>query len=58
MTLEYLQEKKEKYQKKAEYFSIISFDNLANDFQGVVDLIGEMEEYLLDQELELKGEDW
>ena len=43
MTLEYLAEQKEKYQKKSEYFLSISFDNLANDFQRVVDLITEME---------------
>ena len=49
MTLEYLAEQKEKYQKKAQYFSSINFDNLANDFQGVVDLIDKMEEYLKEE---------
>jgi hypothetical protein len=49
MTLEYLAEQKEKYQKKAEYFSSISFDNLAKDFQGVVDLIDKMEEYMKEE---------
>ena len=46
MTLEYLAEQKVKYQEKADYFKKIGFDNLATDFQGVVDLIGEMEEYM------------
>lgn len=46
MTLEYLKEQKEKYEKKMQYFSAIDFDNLANDFRGVVDLIGQMEEYI------------
>lgn len=46
ITLEYLTEQKSKYQDKADYFKKISFDNLAADFQGVVDLIGEMEDYI------------
>ena len=46
MTLEYLEKQKKKYQNKSDYFAAISFDTLANDFQGVVDLIGEMEEYI------------
>ena len=46
MTIEYLAERKEKYQKKQQYFSAIGFDNLANNFQGMVDLICEMEEYI------------
>lgn len=46
MTLGYLNEQKTKYQKKAEYFKNIGFDNLAADFQSVVDLIGEMENYI------------
>lgn len=46
ITLEYLTEQKLKYQDKADYFKKIGFDNLATDFQGVVDLIGEMEEYI------------
>lgn len=49
MTLEYLIEQKEKYQKKAQYFSAISFNNLANDFNGVVDLIDKMEEYIKEE---------
>lgn len=39
VTLEYLKEQKEKYQTKADYFKKLGFDNLAADFQGVVDLI-------------------
>lgn len=46
MTLEYLTEQKTKYQEKVEYFHNINFNRLANDFQGIVDLIAEMEEYL------------
>lgn len=43
MTLEYLKEQKEKYQVKVDYFKKLGFDNLAADFQGVVNLIEEME---------------
>ena len=46
MKLEYLTEQKMKYQQKQTYFKNIGFDNLAVDFQGVVDLIGEMENYI------------
>lgn len=46
MTLEYLNEQKEKYQQKQTYFKNIGFDALATDFQGIVDLIGEMENYI------------
>lgn len=46
MTLEYLAEQKLKYQEKSEYFRNINFNRLANEFQEVVDLIAEMEEYL------------
>lgn len=46
MTLEKLAKQKEKYQKKQQYFSAIGFDTLANDFQRMMDLIGEMEEYI------------
>ena len=56
MTLEYLNEQKEKYQKKAKYFEIIYFDNLAADFQGVVDLIEEMEKYVRGEENETNTE--
>ena len=44
--LERLNEQKMKYQQKSEYFKNIGFDNLAADFQGVVDLIGEIENYV------------
>jgi hypothetical protein len=50
MTLEYLAEQKSKYQNKATYFTNINFDNLAADFQGMVDLIGEMENYIKEKE--------
>lgn len=46
MTLEYLNERKIKYQQKIEYFQNIGFDNLAADFQDVVNLIDEMENYI------------
>ena len=50
MTLEYWKEQKEKYQEKADYFKKLGFDILATDFQDVVDLIGEMEKYIKEQE--------
>lgn len=50
MTLEHLNEQKEKYLEKVEYFKRISFDHLAADFQGIVDLIEEMEEYIKEKE--------
>ena len=50
MTLDYLKEQKEKYQQKQTYFKNIGFDTLAADFQGVVDLIGEMENYIKEKE--------
>lgn len=50
MTLEYLAEQKTKYQSKVDYFKSIGFDNLAADFQGVVNLIGEMEDYIKEKE--------
>ena len=50
MTLEYLKQQKEKYQDKSTYYSVINFEGLANSFQGVVDLINEMEEYIKKEE--------
>jgi hypothetical protein len=50
MTLEYLAEQKTKYQSRANYFKNIDFDRLATDFQGVVDLIDEMENYIKENE--------
>lgn len=50
MTLEYLAEQKIKYQDKADYFKSIGFDTLAAEFQGMVDLIGEMEVYIKEKE--------
>ena len=46
ITLEYLIEQKSKYQAKVDYFKGIGFDNLTAEFQGVVSLIGEMEDYI------------
>jgi hypothetical protein len=54
MTLEYLDEQKLKYQSKADYFKNVGFDNLAAEFQGIVDLIGEMEDCIKEKE---NGED-
>ena len=50
MTLEYLNEQKIKYLQKTEYFKKIGFDILAEDFQGIVDLINEMENYIKEKE--------
>lgn len=50
MDLIYLNEQKTKFQQKSEYFNNIGFDNLSIDFQGVVDLIGEMENYIKEKE--------
>lgn len=50
MTLEYLSEQKTKYQQKTEYFKNLDFEHLAADFQNVVDLIGEMENYIKEKE--------
>lgn len=52
MTLEYLTEQKMKYQQKQTYFKNIGFDNLAADFQSIVDLIDEMENYIKEKENE------
>lgn len=51
MKLEYLKEQKVKYQNKSQYFAAIDFNNLANDFQGVVDLISKMEDYINEEHL-------
>jgi hypothetical protein len=50
MTLEYLLERKTQYEEKDNYYRNIGFDTLAADFQGVVDLIGEMENYIKEKE--------
>lgn len=54
ITLEYLAEQKTKYQDRMNYFKKIGFDNLSSEFQAVIDLIGQMEEYLKESE---HGED-
>ena len=46
MTLEYLNEQKTKYQTRVEYYKNFSFERISNDFQSIVDLIGEMENYI------------
>ena len=50
MTIEYLDEKKTYYKSKSNYFKNLGFDTLAADFQSVVDLIGEMENYIKEKE--------
>lgn len=50
MTLEYLKEQKEKYQQKVDYFNKLGFDTLSSDFQGIVNLIGEIEDYIKEKE--------
>ena len=50
MTLEYLAEQKLKYQDKINYFKNIEFNNLAAEFQNIVDLIGKMESYIKEKE--------
>ena len=50
MTIEYLSEKKSHYEERCNYFKKIGFDILATDFQSVVDLIGEMENYIKEKE--------
>jgi hypothetical protein len=50
MTLKYLVEKKTQYENKYDYFQKLEFNNLATDFKGVVDLIGEMENYIKEKE--------
>ena len=50
MTLEYLNEQKAKYQERQRYFATFEFERIAGDFQGVVDLIEEMEKYVKKKE--------
>jgi hypothetical protein len=52
MTLEYLKEQKEKYEKKAKYFKNIDFEILSADFQGVVDLIEQIKEFVKEKQTE------
>lgn len=56
MTLEYLNEQKEKYFKKSQYFALIGFDNLSTDFQDVVNFIEEIEKYIKGEEDEKNNE--
>ena len=46
MTIEFLSEQKTKYQQKVEYFKNLCFDNLADEFQVVVNLIDKMADHL------------
>ena len=56
MTLQELGELKLNYQKKVEYFKNLSFDNLASDFQDVVNLIDKMENYIREAATQTKEE--
>jgi hypothetical protein len=46
ITNEHLTEKKAKYQERADYYKKLGFDVLEVEFNGIVQLIEEMEEYL------------
>ena len=50
ITLEYLAEQKAIYQTRIEYFTNLGFDILATDFQGVLDLISNIEECIKEKE--------
>ena len=50
MTIECLSEKKSYYDDKCNYYKNLGFDILASEFQGVVDLIVEMENYIKEKE--------
>ena len=52
ITLEYLQEQREKYAKKAKYFKNIDFEILSTDYQGVVDLIDQIEQFIKEKQSE------
>lgn len=50
MTIECISEKKAYYEGKCNYFKNLGFEILAEEFQGVVDMIGEMENYIKEKE--------
>ena len=50
MTLHYLNETKTKHQQKSDYFKNIGFEHLAADFQDIVELIVEMENYIKEKD--------
>ena len=54
MTLEHLAEQKTKYQERADYYKELGFDVLEAEFNGIVQLIEEMADYLKEHE---HGED-
>lgn len=56
MTLQELAQLKSFYQERSEYFKNLSFDHLASDFQGVVNLIDKMENYIRQAETTVKEE--
>ena len=50
MTSEYLAETKAYYESKCNYVKNIEFDTFAADYQGIVNLINEMENYIKEKE--------
>ena len=46
MTKEYLADQKTKYQERLDCFKKLGFDVLVSDFQGMIDLIEEMEKHV------------
>ena len=46
ITKEYLAEQKSKYQDRADYYKKLGFDILESEFNGIVQLIEETEDYL------------
>lgn len=52
ITLEYLAEQREKYEKKAKYFKNIDFEILSADYQEVVDLIKQIEGFVREKQTE------
>jgi hypothetical protein len=50
MTLERLEEQKTKYQQKADYFHRLEFYTFAAEYQEIVVLIEEMENYIKEKE--------
>ena len=48
--LEKLATRKAQYEQKYNYYRNMGFDTLATEFQGIVDLIEEMETYIKEKE--------
>jgi hypothetical protein len=50
MILDSLTRRKSQYEEKYNYYRNIGFDTLAADFEGILDLIEEMENYIKEKE--------